>query len=156
LKTTSDRFYTEGPGGITELDGIKFKGLRHFAIPTRSFIELPLTPQQTKKWLRWTKEDFEVNYIPGVDGTRIIVLNKTLLNQWKDKKTKQKRWRSLSCHFGENAKQEAQEDIRTLNNKGFKAKVSAPLPHHKTTSYIHVLVLCSKGQYDELLDYRWT
>jgi hypothetical protein len=61
-------------------------------------------------------------------------------------------WRLWSCRFGENRLKEAEEDIRTLNRIGFKAKIWAPLPQHKKSGHIHVVVLCNQEQLSELME----
>ena len=56
---------------------------------------------------------------------------------------KPRRWRLWSCSMGKNREQTAQEAIKYLESKGFNAKVWAPLPEHKTSGHIHVVVLCT-------------
>ena len=73
------------------------------------------------------------------------------MNMTSKREAKQlKRWRKWSCRYGENRKEEAEKDIRTLNRMGFRAKVWAPLPQHKTSGHVHVSVLCTQEQYLDL------
>lgn len=58
-------------------------------------------------------------------------------------KKKPRRWRLWSCSTGKNQKDEAQKEIEYLTSKGFRAKVFAPRPEHKTSGHIHVVVLCN-------------
>ena len=62
------------------------------------------------------------------------------------------RWRKWSCRFGENRYKEAQKDITTLSSWGFRAKIWSPLPQHKTSAHVHVCVLCTENQLEELSD----
>jgi hypothetical protein len=64
-----------------------------------------------------------------------------------------KRWRKWSCRFGENRYKQAQKDIATLSSLGFKAKIWSPLPQHKTSEHVHVSVLCTQDQLDQLEEY---
>lgn len=58
-------------------------------------------------------------------------------------RTKPRRWLFWDCFQGENREKEAAEAIKYLENKGFKAKIWAPRPEHKTSGHIHVVVLCT-------------
>lgn len=61
-------------------------------------------------------------------------------------KKKPRRWRLFKCfqNDSENARRvDARELISWLELKGFKAKVWAPRPEHKTSGHIHVVVLCT-------------
>jgi len=64
-----------------------------------------------------------------------------------------KRWRLFDCFQGSEASRavDARECIEWLEIKGFKAKVWAPLPQHKTSGHTHVVVLCNIDDYDKLL-----
>ncbi|MBA7554344.1 hypothetical protein ES705_46958 [subsurface metagenome] len=59
---------------------------------------------------------------------------------------KPRRWRLWRCiqEGSENHRQvEAREEIAWLDLKGFKAKIYAPLPEHKTSGHTHIVVLCT-------------
>lgn len=43
----------------------------------------------------------------------------------------------------EEREKSSQAAIKYLESKGFKAKVWAPLPEHKTSGHIHIVVLCT-------------
>lgn len=64
-----------------------------------------------------------------------------------------RRWRKWSCRFGKNLKKDAQKDITELARMGFKAKIWAPLPQHRTSGHVHVSVLCSQEEYDRRMGY---
>jgi len=66
-----------------------------------------------------------------------------------------RRWRKISCCFGKNRQKEAQKDIRTLARIGFKAKIWAPLPQHKTSGHVHVSMLATQKEYDAFLNYLY-
>lgn len=66
-----------------------------------------------------------------------------------------RRWRRYSCCFGKNRQKEAQKDIRTLARMGFKAKIWAPLPQHKTSGHVHVSMLATQKEYDAFLKYLY-
>ena len=60
-----------------------------------------------------------------------------------------KRWRLWHCivGMGANARHvETNEEIRWIELKGFKAKVWAPLPQHRTSGHTHIVVLCTFKQ----------
>lgn len=60
-----------------------------------------------------------------------------------------RRWHFWACFEREDrGKEEAKDEIEFLQGEGFKAKIWAPLPQHKTSGHIHVVVLC---KLDELL-----
>jgi hypothetical protein len=67
--------------------------------------------------------------------------------------SKSKRWHKWSCRFGKNRTKEAEDDIRKLQNIGFKAKVWSVLPQHKTSEHVHVSVLCTSKQLSALRDW---
>jgi len=52
-----------------------------------------------------------------------------------------RRWRFWCCFEGSDREKEAQEEIAALRRRGFKAKVWAPLPQHKTSGHTHIVVL---------------
>jgi len=54
-----------------------------------------------------------------------------------------KRWRLWHCFQGLDSEVEVKKEIRALKEKGFKAKIWAPLPQHKTSGHIHIVVLCT-------------
>ena len=58
---------------------------------------------------------------------------------------KARRWRFWHCFQGSEAQRrmEAEKEIGWLNLEGFKAKVWAPLPEHKTSGHTHIVVLCT-------------
>jgi len=60
-------------------------------------------------------------------------------------KKKPRRWRLWRCIEGsENHRHvEAREEIAWLELKGFKAKIWAPRPEHKTSGHTHIVVLCT-------------
>lgn len=62
-------------------------------------------------------------------------------------KKKPRRWRLWKCIQSKPtcllARIEAREEIVRLERKGFKAKIHAPLPEHKTSGHTHVVVLCT-------------
>jgi len=53
-----------------------------------------------------------------------------------------RRWHHWDCYQCPHRKRQANAAIRRLQKAGFKAKVWAPLPQHKTSGHIHVSVLC--------------
>ena len=59
-----------------------------------------------------------------------------------------RRWHFWICFQGSfNARHvDAREEISWLEFKGFKAKVWAPLPQHKTSGHTHVVVLCTTDE----------
>lgn len=68
----------------------------------------------------------------------VIVIRKKL--------RKPRRWRLWRCimDMGYNARMvEAREEIAWLELKGFKVKIWAPLPQHKTSGHTHIVVLCT-------------
>lgn len=60
-------------------------------------------------------------------------------------KPKPRRWRLWTCIMGSEAHRavEAREEIAWLESKGFKAKIWAPRPEHKTSGHTHIVVLCT-------------
>ena len=55
-----------------------------------------------------------------------------------------RRWRLIECFEGEPKEireKKARELIDFLDRYGFKAKIHAPLPEHKTSGHTHVTVL---------------
>ena len=57
-----------------------------------------------------------------------------------------RRWRLLNCFMDKNEETRqyrAKEAIRCYEKEGFKAKIWAPLPQHKTSGHIHIVVLCT-------------
>lgn len=56
-----------------------------------------------------------------------------------------RRWRLWHCFKGPyNARMvDAREEIAWLDLKGFKAKIWAPRPEHKTSGHTHIVVLCT-------------
>lgn len=68
-----------------------------------------------------------------------------------NKVKKPRRWRLWTCIEGSEAHRrvEAKEEIEWLELKGFKAKIWAPLPQHKTSGHTHIVVLSTL---DELLE----
>ncbi len=72
--------------------------------------------------------------------------------------SKPRRWRLWRCVEGSPGHRavEAREEISWLDLKGFKAKVWAPLPQHKTSSHTHIVVLSTLEQKCELagISYR--
>jgi len=67
-------------------------------------------------------------------------------------KKKPRRWRLWRCIEGpENHRRvEAREEISWLESKGFKAKVWAPCPEHKTSGHTHIVVLSTFEEFCEL------
>lgn len=63
----------------------------------------------------------------------------------KRKDKKPRRWRLWRCIMGSEAHRrvEANEEIAWLELKGFKAKIWAPRPEHKTSGHTHIVVLCT-------------
>lgn len=59
-----------------------------------------------------------------------------------------RRWRLWSCIMGKRREEKAELEIDYLKRKGFKAKINAPLPRHKTSGHTHIVVLATL---DELL-----
>lgn len=53
------------------------------------------------------------------------------------------RWRLLNCFVGENRDRRAEEAIRCYEQEGFKAKIWSPLPQHKISGHVHIVVLCT-------------
>jgi len=58
---------------------------------------------------------------------------------------KPRRWHLWRCILGKvnHRLVEAREEIAWLESKGFKAKIHAPLPEHKTSGHTHIVVLCT-------------
>ena len=59
--------------------------------------------------------------------------------------SKPRRWRLWRCIQGSEAHRrvEAREEISWLELKGFKAKIWAPRPEHKTSGHTHIVVLAN-------------
>ena len=60
-----------------------------------------------------------------------------------------RRWRLFYCYMEEDREAKADAFINKMAKAGFKAKVWCPLPQHKTSGHIHVVVLCTL---DEKMD----
>lgn len=56
------------------------------------------------------------------------------------KETK-RRWRFFDCCQGRNKEKNAKLITEEIHQKGFRTKIHAPLPHHKTSGHIHIVVL---------------
>jgi len=57
-----------------------------------------------------------------------------------------RRWRIIRCFMDEPKEMreaKAQRLIADLAEDGFKAKIYAPLPEHKTSGHTHVVALCT-------------
>lgn len=57
-----------------------------------------------------------------------------------------RRWRLIKCFEGEPKEvreEKARKLIADLAEDGFKAKIYAPLPEHKTSGHTHVVALCT-------------
>ena len=57
-----------------------------------------------------------------------------------------RRWRLVRCFMGEPKEireEKARNFIANLAEDGFKAKIHAPLPEHKTSGHTHVVALCT-------------
>lgn len=57
-----------------------------------------------------------------------------------------RRWRLVRCFMDEPKKireEKTQKYIANLAEDGFKAKIYAPLPQHKTSGHTHVVALCT-------------
>ena len=52
-----------------------------------------------------------------------------------------RRWRLFKCFMGPDREEQAAKLISSIEAKGFKAKVHAPLPEHKRSGHVHVAVL---------------
>lgn len=63
-----------------------------------------------------------------------------------------KRWRLWRCVQGSepHCRVEAKEEIGWLELKGFKAKVFAPRPEHKTSGHTHIVVLATFHEFCKL------
>jgi len=63
-----------------------------------------------------------------------------------------KRWRLWRCVEGwlDDRNVEAQEEIKRLEAKGFKAKIWMPLPQHKTSGHTHIVVLATFHEFCKL------
>lgn len=63
-----------------------------------------------------------------------------------------KRWRLWHCVEGSEAHRsvEAKEEIAWLELKGFRAKIHAPLPQHKTSGHTHIVVLATFHEFCKL------
>lgn len=51
--------------------------------------------------------------------------------------------------MGQHRRRKAKEEMAILEKKGFKTKIWAPLPEHKTSGHIHIVVLST---FDELCE----
>lgn len=56
-------------------------------------------------------------------------------------KTTKRRWRFFECCQGPSREENAQQILGELKAKGFEAKIYAPLPEHKGSGHIHIVVL---------------
>lgn len=63
--------------------------------------------------------------------------------QIENVKQQVRRWRLLNCFTDRNSEQRAKDAVRCYEQEGFKAKIWAPLPQHKTSGHVHVVVLCT-------------
>ena len=57
-----------------------------------------------------------------------------------------RRWRLIQCFMNrkQNTREKkAEQFIRKMQKLGYKAKIYAPLPQHKTSGHIHIVVLCT-------------
>jgi len=54
-----------------------------------------------------------------------------------------RRWRFWVCYQGEDKEDMARGAIKYLESRGFKAKIWAPRPEHKTSDHTHVVVLAT-------------
>jgi len=64
-----------------------------------------------------------------------------------------KRWRFWHCLVGDSLNSrlvDAREEIWWLEGKGFKAKIWAPRPEHKTSGHTHIVVLSTFNELSEL------
>jgi len=52
-----------------------------------------------------------------------------------------RRWRFWACFLAPEGFVRAKGEIDKLKAKGFEAKIWAPLPKHKTSGHIHIVVL---------------
>ena len=69
---------------FSSLDGVKFSSPRYFEIPTDSFFELILTPQQTAKMRQWMKDGDKLIYLwnlPNKGRFRLWWVNETKREQ---------------------------------------------------------------------------
>lgn len=66
--------------------------------------------------------------------------------------TEKRRWHLFSSRFGEFRFKDSEDDLKWLDSKGFRAKIGATLPRHKTSGHTHVVVLCSKDDLSELTE----
>jgi hypothetical protein len=60
-----------------------------------------------------------------------------------------RRWRFWACFQDDDREEKAREEIGLLKRRGFGAKVWAPLPEHKTSGHIHIVILST---FDQLCD----
>jgi len=66
---------------------------------------------------------------------------------------KMKRWRFWKCFQGKNKESQGQAEIRRVNrNFGFDAKVWSPLSQHRTSGHVHVVFLCTRQEFRNLLE----
>lgn len=61
-----------------------------------------------------------------------------------------RRWRFWMCYQGDGREGRAQGAIKSLKQRGFGAKIWAPLPQHKTSGHIHVVILANLNELLEL------
>ena len=57
-----------------------------------------------------------------------------------------RRWRFWCCFQGEDRIERANAEIKEIEARGFKAKVWAPLPQHKTSGHTHIVILCTLNE----------
>lgn len=57
-----------------------------------------------------------------------------------------RRWHFWACFQGEERDDEAQACIHELSLAGYKGRICAPLPQHKTSGHVHVVCLIDKEE----------
>ena len=65
-----------------------------------------------------------------------------------------KRWHFWGCFEAPEGLVKAQREIERLKKMGYPAKVWSPLPRHKTSGHIHIVILITKKELYELLKER--
>jgi len=64
-----------------------------------------------------------------------------------------RRWHGggLWCFRGKNAKPKAEAFIRRIERESdYKAKIWRPLPQHKNSGHVHVVVLCKPKEIEDI------
>lgn len=88
--------------------------------------------------------------------TLFLALSKKVgrIRKYLDEGRDFKRWRFWACFQGSERELKASKEIENLSRRGFKSKVWAPLPIHRGTGHIHIVVLATFEEFGDLSGIR--